>query len=128
MEIKWSNYQNHSKLMIKSIALLTILILFFSLLLPWWILVVISFSFMIIHQQKALWRSIVISFLSGLLAYLFFSIFVSLGMERSPSELIGNLFGNLPSWSSYVITGLIGAVASAFGGVSGYLGNKLFQK
>ncbi len=112
--------------MIVSIIILTLIIITSSLLLPWWIIVVVSFLYMAIKPQSSLWKSIVVGFISGFLAYLIYSMYVSIGLDRSPAELIANLFGELPSWSAYVVSSLIGGIAAGFGGVSGYLGNKIF--
>lgn len=109
----------------KSIAILTVIIIISSLLFAWWIIVVVSLIYMTFNAPSSLWKSIVISFLSGFIAYLLFSIYASLGLDRSPAELIANLFGELPSWSAYLLTALIGGIAATFGGVSGYLGGKI---
>ena len=111
----------------RSIVILTAIIIICSLLLPWWIIVVVSLLYMAFNAPKSLWKSIVISFLSGFISYLLFSIYTSMGLDRSPAELIANLFGALPSWSAYLITALIGGSAAAFGGVSGYLGGKIWK-
>lgn len=111
--------------MIKSIATLTILIILGSLILPWWIIVVISFLFSLIRGQKSLLKNIGVAFLSGFVAYLAFSIYSSLGLQRNPADLIAKLFGELPSWSPYVITALIGGITATFGGVIGYLGRRI---
>lgn len=109
----------------KSIAILTVITIISSLLFPWWIIVVVSLIYMTFNAPNSLWKSIVISFLSGFMAYLLFSTYASLGLDRSPAELIANLFGELPSWSAYLLTALIGGIAAAFGGASGYLGGKI---
>ena len=114
--------------MIYAIIILSLLILTTSLLLPWWIIVVVSFLFTIVSKKNSAAKSIFISFVSGLIAYFAISVYISIGVERSPAELIGNLFGNLPAWSAYLITGLIGGIAAAFGGLSGFLGKKIFRR
>lgn len=111
----------------KSITILSIIIIFASLLFPWWITVVASFIYMAISPSNTLWKSIRISFLSGLLSYLIFTIYTSIGVERNPANLIGDLFGELPSWSAYITTALIGGLATAFGGISGHLGSKIIK-
>jgi len=114
--------------MLKTILTLTALILLTSLLFPWWIIVIVSFLYMALKKQKSLLKALLISFISGFLAYLFYSLFMSIGVQRSPAELIANLLGELPSWSSYIITSLVGGIAAAFGGVSGYLGKVVYEK
>ena len=113
--------------MIKSITILTILIVLSSLIFPWWIIVVVSFIFMLFSKQKSLLRSLSIGFLSGVIAYLIYSLYSSMELERSPAELLANLLGALPSWSSYIITALVGGIAAAFGTVSGYLAKKCLK-
>lgn len=115
--------------MIKSITILALLILGLSLLLPWWIIVVISFLFILLTKQYTLLKSILVTFASGVIAYTAYCIFTTIGVEHNPAILIGDLFGELPAFSSYIVTGLIGGLTAAFGGMTGYLGRKiLIQK
>jgi hypothetical protein len=111
----------------RSFIILTTIIIICSLLRPWWIIVIVSLLYMSFNAPNSLWKSIAISFLSGFISYLLFSIYSSLGLDRSPAELIANLFGELPSWSAYLITALIGGIAAAFGGVSGYLARNIWK-
>ena len=114
--------------MIISILILTAIIIVTSVFLPWWIIVVVSFLYTALKTQNTLWKPLLVTFISGCFAYLIYSLISSIGLERDPAELIANLFGDLPSWSAYVVTSLIGGIAAAFGGVSGYLGGKILRE
>lgn len=112
----------------RSFVILTAIIIICSLFLPWWIIVIVSLLYMSFNAPSSLWKTITVSFLSGFISYLLFSIYLSLGLDRSPAELIANLFGELPSWSAYLITAMIGGIAAAFGGMTGYLGGEIWKK
>lgn len=114
--------------MIKSIIILTILILGSSFLFPWWIIVMICFQFILLSRQPSLLKNILISFLAGTISYTSFSIIMAWGVDNSPAELIGDLFGELPAWSAYVLTGILGGLIAAFGGMTGHLGKKVFRR
>lgn len=111
----------------KSIAILSILIFAASLFFSWWIIIIVSFVYMAIYPSSTLWRTIGISFLSGFIVYLAYSLASTLNTERNPAELIANLFGDLPTWSVYIISALIGGITATFGAMSGYFGGKLLR-
>jgi len=114
--------------MIKSIAILTILILGLSFLFPWWIIVMICFQYILLTKQSSLLKSILISFIAGVISYASFSIIMAWGVNNSPAELIGKLFGELPAWSAYAATGILGGLIAALGGLTGFLGKKVFRR
>ena len=107
--------------MIKAILSLSLIQLIASLVLPWWIIVVVSLLFAYLWRFKSLSRAIIICLASGLLVYSLMSIYTDIGAERSAASLLGDILGGLPSWTSYLITGLIGGITSAFGGMTGYM-------
>jgi len=112
----------------KSITILTLLILGFSFIFPWWIIVAICFKYILLTKQSTLLKSILISFSSGVIAYTSFSVITAWGMDNSPAELIGDLLGAMPSWSAYLMTGILGGLVAAFGGMTGYLGKIFFRR
>ena len=115
--------------MIKHILLLSLIILVTCWITSWWWLVVLApFQYILLAKPITFGKSILISFLSGFFIFGIFSYLLDQNYSNEVSNLIASMFGEIPSWSSYIIAGLIGAISATLGGSTGYLGRKLWKK
>ena len=115
--------------MIKHILLLTLIILVTCSVTSWWWLVVLApFQYILLAKSITFGKSILISFLSGFIVFGVYSFLIDQNYSNEVSNLIASMFGEIPSWSSYIIAGLMGAISAALGGTTGYLGRKLWRK
>jgi len=93
----------------------------------WWLLMPSCFLISYIYMDNK-WTSFVISF------FAIFTLWVGLALMKnftspvSIANILSSLFGDIPNWSVYLITGLVGAIPAGLSGFAGSWLKELKQK
>src|ERR1043165_7348693 len=100
-----------------------------QLFLPWWIVVVAAFATGFFIQQNG-FAAFASSFLAIFLLWIVYAYTLSSANDNILASRVAELFNPITQGSViglYLFTGLIGGLASGFGGLTGSLAGKLKQ-
>lgn len=90
-----------------------------SFIFPWWICGIVSFAIcFLVHPGYK--TAFLISFIAVFIIWVLQAIIANQNFDTSMALVLGNLFGGIPSYIIYLLTGLTGGIA---GGMAGIMGN-----
>ena len=113
--------------LIARIILIIILSYLLSLYFPWWVLMVVSFVVGFAIPGNGI-NLFIAGFLGGGLLWMSYAWYIDIKTESILSNKIVELFPFSDSIFLLIITGVIGALAGAFGALSGGSFRQLFMK
>ncbi len=84
----------------------------------WWVMVVPLVFFMV--WKRGPWKSLMLAGSGGGLVWLGYSVYTYLGGGQIIASRMADMMGIRPSWLLIIVTGLVGFIAAAVAGLSGY--------
>jgi len=111
---------------ILGIIVVGVLTLLLGWLLPWWSITIAGLIGGYTFGESA-FKSFVITFLGGGLAWMILAFYIDQKNGSLLSEKIGLLFGNLPPSGLILVTALIAGLVSGFSGMSAYFARKTLE-